>query len=93
MIDGDTELFLFNPKHNSEIKDKQKQSIKKWAHIKELKKGDYVIIPTNWSYFLETHNVCVLYNNKINNIFTLLPNYIRDNYKSFTLPDFISSVN
>ena len=93
VIDGGTKLFLFNPKHKDDIKDKEQQSIKKWAHIKELKKGDYLIIPTNWLYFLETQDKCIIYNNKINNIFTIVPNFIRDYYKSFTLPDFISSVN
>ena len=93
VIDGVTKLFLFNPKHKDDIKDKEQQSIKKWGHIKELKKGDYLIIPTNWLYFLETQDKCIIYNNKINNIFTIVPNFIRDYYKSFTLPDFISSVN
>lgn len=93
IIDGDTKLYLFNPKHKNEIKDKELKTTKKWAHIKGLKKGDYLIIPTNWLYFLETDEHCILYFNKVNNIFTILPNFIRDNYKSFTLPDFISSVN
>tara|TARA_Y100001960_G_C14567629_1_gene774069 strand:- start:100 stop:798 length:699 start_codon:yes stop_codon:yes gene_type:complete len=93
IIDGKTTLNLFNPKHKDDITDKELRSIKKWAHIKELKKGDYLIIPTNWLYFLETKENCILYINKVNNIFTILPNFIRDNYKSFTLPDFISSVN
>ena len=93
ILDGETNLFLFNPKHQDEIKGKELKTIKKWAHIKDLKKGDYLIIPTNWLYFLETEKQCILYLNKVNNIFTILPNFIRDNYKSFKLPDFISSVN
>tara|TARA_B110000879_G_scaffold190101_1_gene254139 strand:+ start:345 stop:1046 length:702 start_codon:yes stop_codon:yes gene_type:complete len=93
ILDGDTKLYLFNPKHKDEIKDKELTTTKKWAHIKELKKGDYLIIPTNWLYFLETDKHCIIYLNKVSNIFTILPNFVRDNYKSFTLPDFISSVN
>ena len=72
IVDGDTTLYLFNPKHKDEIKDKQVESIKKWAHIKKLQKGDYLIIPTNWLYFLETGDKCILYNNKVNNIFNPL---------------------
>ncbi len=93
IVDGLTTLYIFNPKHKDEIKDKPLKSIKKWAHIKELKKGDYLIIPTNWLYFLETQDKCILYTNKVNNIFTIIPNVIKDNYSSFTLPDFMSSVN
>ena len=93
IVERKTILNLFNPKHKDEIKDKGLKSIKKWAHIRELKKGDYLIIPTNWFYFLETNEEVVLYNNNVDNIFTIIPNFIRDNYDSFTLPDFISSVN
>ena len=93
IIDGKTTIYLFNPKHKNEIKNKQPQNIKKWAHIKELQKGDYLIIPANWLYFLETKETCIIYNNIINNIFTIIPNFIRDNYKSFSLPSFMSSVN
>jgi hypothetical protein len=93
VVDGDTTLYLFNPKHKDEIKDKKLESIKKWAHIKKLQKGDYLSIPTNWLYFLETSDICILYNNKVNNIFTIVPNFIRDNYETFKLPDLISSVN
>ena len=94
VIQGKLTLFLFNPKHKNDIIDKLHINIKKWAHIKELKKGDYLIIPTNWLYFLEIdNNECIIYINKINNIFTILPNFMRDNFKSFKLPyDFIPSV-
>ena len=85
IVDGVTTLYIFNPKHKDEIKEKPLKSIKKWAHIKELKKGDYLIIPTNWLYFLETQDKCILYTNKVNNIFTIIPNVIKDNYSSFTL--------
>tara|TARA_B110000285_G_scaffold198432_1_gene230873 strand:+ start:661 stop:1353 length:693 start_codon:yes stop_codon:yes gene_type:complete len=92
IIHGKTKLYLFNPKHKDEITGKKIESIKKWAHIKELKKNDYLIIPTNWLYFLETGDACIIYHNKVNNIFTIVPNFIRDNYPS-KLPDFISSLN
>ena len=61
--------------------------IKKWGHIKELKKGDYLIIPTNWFYTLETKEHCIIYNNSVNNIFTIIPNFIRENYSSFKLSE------
>ena len=81
--------FIENLKKRCDFSDKL-------SPMKELKKGDYLIIPTNWLYFLETEEQSILYLNKVNNIFTILPNFIRDNYGSFvsfTLPDFISSVN
>ena len=54
-------------------KDKNK-NIKKWAHIKTLDKGGYVIIPNNWYYFFETRRNVLLYKSKNDNIFTIVPN-------------------
>ena len=87
IIDGMTKIYIFNPKHNDEIKGKGLNIIKKWGHIKELKKGDYLIIPTNWFYTLETKEHCIIYNNSVNNIFTIIPNFIRENYSSFKLSE------
>lgn len=92
IVDGTIKLYLFNPKHKEEIKNKDLQNIRKWSHIKKLNKGDYLSIPTNWFYILDCDDSCVIYNKDINNIFTVIPNFIRDNYSSFTLPDFITSV-
>ena len=92
VLHGSTKLFLLNPKHKEDIKDKENKNIKKWAHIKTLEKGDYLIIPANWYYFFETSGECVMYKSKTNNIFTFVPNFIRDNYSSLRLPDLITSV-
>ena len=92
IVDGRIKLYLFNPKHKEDIKDKELKNIKKWSHIKKLNKGDYLSIPTNWFYILDCDESCVVYNKDVNNIFTVIPNFIRDNYSTFTLPDFITSV-
>jgi len=92
VLHGSSKVFILNPKHKEDIKEKENKNIKKWAHIKILKKGDYLIIPTNWYYFFETSEECLMYKSKTNNIFTFVPNFIRDNYSSFRLPDFITSV-
>lgn len=92
VLHGSSKIFLLNPKHKEDIKDKENKTIKKWAHIKTLEKGDYLIIPTNWYYFFETSGECILYKSKVNNIFTFIPNFLRDNYSSFRLPDLITSV-
>lgn len=93
VLHGKTKIFLLNPKHKEDIKGKSSKNIKKWAHIKTLENGDYIIIPTNWYYFFETSNDgCLLYKSQINNIFTFIPNFIRYNYSSFTFPEFITSV-
>lgn len=80
IIDGNTKIYIFNPKHKEDIKDKPLNSIKKWAHIRELKKGDLAILPTNWFYITENTDYSIMYVNYINNIFTFIPNYIRENY-------------
>ena len=92
VLHGSSRVFLLNPKHKNDIKDKENKNIKKWAHIKTLEKGDYLIIPTNWYYFFEISGECIMYTSKKNNIFTFVPNFIRDNYSSLRLPDFITSV-
>ena len=80
IIDGNTKIYIFNPKHKEDIKDKPLNSIKKWGHIRELKKGDLLILPTNWFYITENTDYSIMYVNYINNIFTFIPNYIRENY-------------
>ena len=46
-------LYLFNPKHEQEIKGLNLNSIKKWGIKLDVAKDTIVVIPTEWSYFYE----------------------------------------
>ena len=49
-------LYLFNPKHEQEIKGLNLNSIKKWGIKLDVAKDTIVVIPTEWSYFYEINN-------------------------------------
>ena len=49
-------LYLFNPKHEQEIKGLNLNSIKKWGIKLDIVKDTIVVIPTEWSYFYEKTN-------------------------------------
>lgn len=80
ILDGEVTLYLFNPKHKSEIIDKENDQIKKWGHKKTLKKNDLIIIPPYWSYIQEIDNKVIQYHIDVDSYFTFIPNYIKDNY-------------
>jgi hypothetical protein len=80
ILDGEVTIYLFNPKHKSEIVNKENNEIKKWGHKKNLKKNDLLIIPPYWSYIQEIDNKVIQYHIDIDTYFTFIPNYIKDNY-------------
>ncbi len=80
ILDGEVTIYLFNPKHKSEIIDKENIQIKKWGHKKILRKNDLIIIPPYWSYIQEVDNKVIQYHIDIDTYFTFIPNYIKDNY-------------
>tara|TARA_Y100000389_G_C17456716_1_gene518635 strand:+ start:1501 stop:2187 length:687 start_codon:yes stop_codon:yes gene_type:complete len=77
-IHGDSTIYLFNPKHKEEILDKENNKIKKWGHKKKLKKNNILLIPPYWYYIQETNTETIQYHIDINNIFTFIPNKIRN---------------
>ena len=79
LLDGETILYLFNPKHKNDIMNKNNNEIKKWAHKILLKKDENILIPINWYYIQEIDNKSIQNVTLIDNIFTFLPNHIKDN--------------
>ena len=84
VLDGETTIYIFNPKHINDIIGKNNH-IKKWGHKKYLKKGDNIIIPVNRYYFIETKEYVLLYHTDINTYFTFIPNILKGVYLSFSL--------
>lgn len=78
ILDGDTNIYIINPKHKDEILMKENHEVKKWAHKIKLVKNNILFIPTNWYYIQETKNKCIQYHVNIDTYFTFLPLYIKD---------------
>lgn len=74
---GDIVLYIFNPKHEKDIKGKQFKSIKKWGIRLELTKDTLVVIPTEWFYFYEIDKETILMHGSCDTYFSWLFNYIR----------------
>jgi len=53
VITGSAILYLINPKHSSDIKDKKPMEVKKWTVKIVMKPGSMSYIPPNWFYFYE----------------------------------------
>jgi hypothetical protein len=72
-------VYLINPKHKTEIKDKDQQSIKKWSHRIELNENNILFIPVNWFYFYETANLknTIIGSFHCDNYFTFLYNHLK----------------
>ena len=78
IVDGETNIYLINPKHKNDILMKKNYEIKKWAHKIKVKKDDILFIPTNWFYIQETKNKCIQYHIDIDTYFTFIPLYIKE---------------
>tara|TARA_B100000902_G_C27244593_1_gene881900 strand:+ start:745 stop:1377 length:633 start_codon:yes stop_codon:yes gene_type:complete len=78
VIKGETTFYLFNPKHNSDITNKENKQIKKWAHKKIIKQNQLLFIPPHWKYFQELNNKVIQIHIDIDNIFTFIPNFFKD---------------
>lgn len=81
VIIGECKIYLINPKHKNDIIGKQTNQIKKWAHIKKLKRNDNICIPTNWYYFFENSDKLVIHHLDIDNYFTIIPNFLKERFK------------
>tara|TARA_B100000686_G_C16735977_1_gene943602 strand:+ start:189 stop:857 length:669 start_codon:yes stop_codon:yes gene_type:complete len=80
VLEGDAIIYLFNPKHKDEIKNKENYQIKKWGHKKHLKKGNILFIPPYWSYIQEIKEGIIQYHIDIDTYFTFIPNFLKEIY-------------
>lgn len=77
ILDNKCTIYLFNPKHKDDIVNKDIDEIKKYSHKYILVKDDTIIIPSNWYYLIDVDESCLIYHIDINNIFTIIYNYLR----------------
>lgn len=76
-LDNSYTLYLFNPKHENEIKGLDTDTIKKWGIKIDVAKDTILSIPTEWSYFYECRDELLLSKYECDSIPTWLFNRIR----------------
>ena len=76
-LEGDYTLYLFNPKHENDIKGQEINNTKKWAIKLDMKKDNILFIPPEWSYFYQCKNELILVKVESDSIPTWLFNRIR----------------
>ncbi len=74
-LSGKVIIYLFNPKHEKDIKGLT--SIKKWGIKVEVTKDKVLFIPPEWSYIYETNEEVILSHIEMDSYPTFLFNYIR----------------
>ena len=77
VLEGESIIYLFNPKHKDEIINKENNEIKKWGHKKIIQKGDIILIPPYWSYIQEINEGTIQYHIDIDTYFTFIPNFFK----------------
>ena len=78
VIQGETTIYLFNPKHKEDILHKENNQIKKWGHKIKLTPKMTLFIPPNWYYIQETDQESIQYHINIDTLFTFIPNYLKN---------------
>ena len=78
VIQGETTIYLFNPKHKEDILHKENNQIKKWRHKLKLTPKMTLFIPPNWYYIQETDQESIQYHINIDTLFTFIPNYLKN---------------
>ena len=76
-IYGQSKLYLFNPKHKSNIIGKSNEQIKKYGQKINLTQGLLLYIPVEWYYFYETDEESIIGEIESDNYFTIIYNNIR----------------
>ncbi len=75
---GSFTVYIFNPKHEKDIKGLDTQLIKKWGIKLSIHKGQALYIPTEWYYFYETSNEdSLLAHMECDSYSTVIYNYLR----------------
>jgi len=76
-ISGKVIIFLFNPKHELDIKGLEPSSIKKWAVKLDITDTQLVYVPPEWSYFYESSEESIVSHIEFDSYQSYLFNYIR----------------
>lgn len=76
-IYGSSKIYLFNPKHISDIINKDNNEIKKYGQKINLSQGLVLYIPIEWMYLIEIDNESIIGEIEADNYFTVIYNNLR----------------
>lgn len=76
-LQGSLVIYIFNPKHERDIKGNEISHIKKWGIKVHLEKGDSIYIPPEWYYFYETSEDVILIDLESDSYYTYIYNFLR----------------
>jgi len=74
---GSIIIYVFNPKHEKDIKGLDIKKIKKWAIKLDMNKDSLLYIPPEWMYFYETIDDVIVSQIECDSYPSFLFNYIR----------------
>ena len=77
-IQGKVIIYLFNPKHEKDIKGLELKTIKKWSIKHELNEDKLLYIPVEWSYAYESSGDVLLSHIECDSYPSFLFNYLRN---------------
>lgn len=77
-VQGSPIIYIFNPKHENDIKGLDTTLIKKWGIKIQLHQGKSLYLPPEWYYFTESNNDCILSYMECDSYSTFLYNYLRN---------------
>lgn len=76
-IYGQSKLYLFNPKHKTDIINKDNNQIKKYGQKINMTQGLVLYVPIEWLYFYETEDESIIGEIESDNYFTVVYNNLR----------------
>jgi len=76
-IYGSSKIYLFNPKHKSDIMNKDSSAIKKYGQKINLTQGLVLYVPVEWLYLIETEDESITGEIESDNYFTVIYNNLR----------------
>lgn len=77
VLENELLIYLFNPKHEKDIKGNNINSIKKWGIKINLKQGDTLYIPPEWYYFFQVKDNVIFTQIECDSYSTYLYNCLR----------------
>ena len=77
-LSGKVIIYLFNPKHEKDIKGLELKTIKKWSIKHELNEDKLLYIPVEWSYAYESSGDVLLSHIECDSYPSFLFNYLRN---------------
>lgn len=74
---GSITVYLFNPKHESDIRGMDVTTIKKWGIKQQLDVDSILYIPPEWYYFYECKKEVILFHVESDTYLSVIYNYLR----------------